>query len=222
MKLNALLVDPAVLGPVAWHFLERVCGTIPGLGVDRLHPGLHGRPACPRASPWRRRLDRQAVPPGGGRLRGSRPLSAAIAAVRHARTAGPLVVGELEISPDRFQAYVSWREPGLDPSRVRAPGSARRARRKGARARRDLPAGLGLLDDSRRSLRGRLRAQASFEASEALPGVGVIHTHFGIGYRFDPQPVAPGADLAPGKRSTAAEAPETPGVGALDRAAPRR
>jgi hypothetical protein len=33
-----------------------------------------------------------------------------------------------------------------------------------------------------------------------------IHTHFGIGYRFDPQPVEPGADLAPGKARVMDEA----------------
>ncbi|HSR94810.1 MAG TPA: DNA-binding response regulator, partial [Solirubrobacterales bacterium] len=29
MKLNALLVDPAVLGEDAWGYLERVCGMLP-------------------------------------------------------------------------------------------------------------------------------------------------------------------------------------------------
>ena len=33
MKLNALVVDLAVLGPDGWDFLERVCGAVPGLGV---------------------------------------------------------------------------------------------------------------------------------------------------------------------------------------------
>src|SRR5215218_4058176 len=33
MKLNALVVDPALLGPLAWDFIERVCGMLPDLGV---------------------------------------------------------------------------------------------------------------------------------------------------------------------------------------------
>ena len=33
MKLNALLVDPAVLGEEGWGYLERVCGMLPDLGV---------------------------------------------------------------------------------------------------------------------------------------------------------------------------------------------
>ena len=31
MKLNALLVDPSVLGDESWGYLERVCGTLPDL-----------------------------------------------------------------------------------------------------------------------------------------------------------------------------------------------
>ena len=33
MKLNALLVDPAVLGDEAWRYLDRVCSLLPDLGV---------------------------------------------------------------------------------------------------------------------------------------------------------------------------------------------
>ena len=33
MKLNALLVDVGLLGPLGWDFLERVCGMLPDLGV---------------------------------------------------------------------------------------------------------------------------------------------------------------------------------------------
>src|SRR5258707_14856502 len=33
MRLNALLVDLAVLGPAGWEYLERVCSRLPGLAV---------------------------------------------------------------------------------------------------------------------------------------------------------------------------------------------
>ena len=33
MKLNALLLDPALLGEEGWAYLERVCGMLPDLGV---------------------------------------------------------------------------------------------------------------------------------------------------------------------------------------------
>src|SRR5579863_1201275 len=33
MRLNALVVDLAVVGPGSWEYLERVCGRLPGLAV---------------------------------------------------------------------------------------------------------------------------------------------------------------------------------------------
>src|SRR3954465_13468305 len=33
MRLNAIVVDLAVLGPQGWDYLERLCGSLPGLGV---------------------------------------------------------------------------------------------------------------------------------------------------------------------------------------------
>ena len=35
MRLSALVVDLAVLGPQAWEWLERLCDTLPELGVIR-------------------------------------------------------------------------------------------------------------------------------------------------------------------------------------------
>ena len=50
MRLNALVVDLAVLGPGSWEYLERVCGRAPGPGRDRLHRPVVGRAARPRAA----------------------------------------------------------------------------------------------------------------------------------------------------------------------------
>jgi DNA-binding winged helix-turn-helix (wHTH) protein len=58
-----------------------------------------------------------------------------------------------------------------------------------------------------RKLRSKLQKRS--------PGWDYIHTHFGIGYRFDPQPVQPGADLVPGERALAEGSPEAPEVEAL-------
>src|SRR6187397_3553507 len=33
MRLNAIVVDLAVLGPPAWEYLEKLCAGLPGLGV---------------------------------------------------------------------------------------------------------------------------------------------------------------------------------------------
>jgi DNA-binding winged helix-turn-helix (wHTH) protein len=53
-----------------------------------------------------------------------------------------------------------------------------------------------------RKLRSKLQKRS--------PGWHYIHTHFGIGYRFDPQPVEPGADLSSGAPALADEAPKVP------------
>ncbi len=66
MRLSALVVDLAVLGPQAWEWLERLCGALPELGIVVCTGPLDGRPAGARAAPRRRRLDHQAVPPRGG------------------------------------------------------------------------------------------------------------------------------------------------------------
>ena len=39
------------------------------------------------------------------------------------------------------------------------------------------------------------------------PSWSYIHTHFGVGYRFDPEPVGGAAEEAPDAAATAAEAP---------------
>src|SRR5205085_7625806 len=33
MRLNAIVLDLAVVGPDSWEYLERVCGRLPGLAV---------------------------------------------------------------------------------------------------------------------------------------------------------------------------------------------
>ena len=34
MRLNAFVIDLSVLGPQAWDYLEKLCSSLPGLGVD--------------------------------------------------------------------------------------------------------------------------------------------------------------------------------------------
>ena len=105
MKLNALLVDPALLGDEGWDYLERVCGLLPDLGVvvctgrstvaqrvrglrlgvdDWITKPCHPEEAMARIEAVSRR-----------RRRGSREAEA-----------DPVAAGELEIRSDRFQAFV--------------------------------------------------------------------------------------------------------------------
>ncbi len=175
MKLNALLVDPAVLGEDAWAYLERVCGMLPDLGVVVC---TSRSTVAQRVRGLRLGIDDWITKPCHPEEAIAR-LEAVSRRRRRARPqveAGPVVAGELEIRSDRFQAFAG--EVSLDLTRrefellqllADSPGP-------GARARGDLPAGLGLRDGPRRSLRRRLHPQAAPEAGEALAELE-LHPH---------------------------------------------
>ncbi|HEX3174888.1 MAG TPA: response regulator transcription factor [Solirubrobacterales bacterium] len=193
MKLNALLVDPSVLGDDAWGYLERVCGMLPELGVivcagrstvaqrvrglrlgidDWITKPCHPEEAIARVESVCRRRRR------------SRPQV----------EAGPLVAGELEIRSDRFQAFVAG--ASLDLTRrefellqLLADASGQVLEREAIYQRvwgYAMAHGDRSVDVFIRKLRQKLE--------KASPGWSYIHTHFGVGYRFDPEP-AVGSEL---------------------------
>ena len=199
MKLNALLVDPALLGPLAWEFLERVCGMLPGLGVIVC---TQGATVAQRVRGLRLGADDWIAKPCH-----PEEVMARIEAVvrRHRRgqtreDLGPLVAGELEIVPDRFQAYVGGESLEFTRREFELLGVL--AEHGGKVLERDeiyrRVWGYSMIHGDRsvdvfvRKLRSKLQKRS--------PGWDYIHTHFGIGYRFDPQPVEPGADLMPGEQ----------------------
>jgi DNA-binding response OmpR family regulator len=185
MKLNALLVDPAVLGEDAWGYLERVCGGLPDLGVVV----CTGRSTVSqRVRGLRLGIDDWITKPchpeeviarieSVARRRRSRP---------HAE-AGPLVAGELEIRADRFQAFVGGNS--LDLTRrefellqLLADASGQVLEREAIYQRvwgYAMAHGDRSVDVFIRKLRQKLERLS--------PGWSYIHTHFGIGYRFDPE-----------------------------------
>jgi DNA-binding response OmpR family regulator len=128
---------------------------------------------------------------------------------------GPLVAGELEIMPDRFQAYVGGESLEFTRREFELLGVL--AEHAGKVLERDeiyrRVWGYSMIHGDRsvdvfvRKLRSKLQKRS--------PGWDYIHTHFGIGYRFDPQPVEPGADLMPDQRPAADGATEAPEVEAL-------
>src|SRR3954449_931942 len=105
MRLSALVVDLAVLGPNAWDYLDRVCSELPGLGVV----------VCTGQSTVAQRVrglrlgadDWLGEPGHPGEL-----IARVEAIVRRRRRtqaraeSGPIAAGELEIRSDRFQAFV--------------------------------------------------------------------------------------------------------------------
>ena len=175
MKLNALLVDLSVLGPLGWEFLERVCGMLPDLGVIVC---TQGSTVAQRVRGLRLGADDWIVKP-------SHPeevMARIEAVVRRRRRSQP----KADAGPRRRRRDRDPRRPvpGLrrrpqprpDPARVRAPPGARRGERQGDRARGDLPARLGLRDGPRRPLGRRLRPQAALEAPEPLARLE-LHPH---------------------------------------------
>ncbi len=205
MKLNALLLDPAMLGAEdGWGYLERVCGMLPDLGVvvctgrstvaqrvrglrlgvdDWITKPCHPEEAMARIEAVSRR-----------RRRG-----------RSSEEASPLVAAELEIRADQFQAFVSG--GSLDLTRREFELLHLLAEAKGQVLEREtiyqrvwgyaMAHGDRSVDVFIRKLRQKLEKRS--------PGWSYIHTHFGVGYRFDPEPVD-GAAAIP----VPEEAPEAP------------
>jgi DNA-binding response OmpR family regulator len=187
MKLNAVLVDPAVLGDEGWDYLERLCGMLPDLGVivctgrstvaqrvrglrfgidDWITKPCHPEEAMARVEAVSRR-----------RRRG-----------RSETEAGPLVAGELEIRADQFQTFVGGES--LELTRREFELLHLLAGSKGQVLEREtiyqrvwgyaMAHGDRSVDVFIRKLRQKLEKRS--------PHWSYIHTHFGVGYRFDPEP----------------------------------
>ena len=175
MKLNALVVDISVLGPHGWEFLEKVCGSIPGLGVL----------VCTNQSTVAQRVRGLRLGADDWIAKPCHPeevMARVEAVVRRRKRAEvklevwPVVHADLEIRSDQYQAFVGGREPRPDAPRVRAPPAPGGGSRPGDRARGDLSAGLGIRDGPRRPLGRRLRPEAAPEAPAALRELA-LHPH---------------------------------------------
>ena len=206
MKLNALVVDLTVLGPIGWEFLERVCGMLPGLGVVVC---THGSTVAQRVRGLRLGADDWVSKP-------SHPeevMARVEAVVRRRRRsqpqgdAGPLVAAELEIRPDQFQAFVGGRSLALtrrefELLQVLADANGKVLEREEIYQRvwgYAMAHGDRSVDVFVRKLRAKLQRLSS--------GWSYIHTHFGVGYRFEPESAVPGAtELATAPESDLASA----------------
>src|ERR671936_418846 len=105
MRLNAMVVDLAILGPQGWSYLERLCTTLPGLGVI----------VCTGPSSVAQRVRGLRLGADDWVTKPCHPeeLIAIIEATvrRHRRHELPeleaaTIVGEITIRPDLHQAYV--------------------------------------------------------------------------------------------------------------------
>jgi DNA-binding response OmpR family regulator len=205
MRLHALIVDLAMLGPQGWEFLEHVCESVPGLGVivctgtssvaqrvrglrigadDWITKPCHPQEVIARVEAVVRRRKRSA--PGAG-------------------DDGPLLAGELEIRADQFQAFVGGQS--IDLTRREFELLHLLAKARGRVLERDeiyqhvwgyaMVHGDRSVDVFVRKVRQKIERFS--------PDWTYIHTHFGIGYRFEPEAPDEGAtEPAPEEVSSSA------------------
>jgi DNA-binding response OmpR family regulator len=207
MRLSAVVVDLAILGPQAWEWLERTCAALPGLGVV----------VCTGQSTVAQRVRglRLGADDWVGKPCHPEEVIARVeAVVRRRRRAdarvdsAPVVAGEVEIRADQFQAFVDTRS--IDLTRREFELIELLASAQGRVLEREeiyqrvwgyaMARGDRSVDVFVRKLRQKLE--------KASPQWRYIHTHFGIGYRFAPEP-ADGVELvAPAAEALAREAAE--------------
>jgi len=201
MRLNALLVDPACLGSLGWDYLTRICQTLPGLGVV----------VCTERSTVAQRVRGLRLGADDWITKPCHPeevlarLEAVARRRRRARApveAGPLVVGGLELRPDQFQVFVSGRSVELtrrefEVLHLLADAEGRVLQREDIYQRvwgYAMAHGDRSVDVFVRKLRSKIE--------RASPRWSYIHTHFGIGYRFQAEPAgAHGEDPEMGESS---------------------
>ncbi len=205
-KLNALLIDPAVLRTDPWDFLEKVGALLPGLGVI----------VCSSDSTVAQRVRGLRIGADDWIAKPCHPeeVVARVEAVvrRHRRgrspaDEGPMVLGEIEIRPDRFQAYVA--SQSIELTRREYELLHVLAQAKGRVIEREvlyqsvwgyaMAHGDRSVDVFVRKLRQKLQKHSS--------GWRYIHTHFGVGYRFEPE--GPGGDPAPVAEPAAARSQDS-------------
>jgi DNA-binding response OmpR family regulator len=187
MRLNVVVLDPTLLGPRAWEYIERVGEGIPGLGLILCAPQST---VAQRVRGLRLGADDWVNKPCHPEEVIAR-IEAVIRRRKRASTpveSGPLVVGELEIRADQFQAFVGGQN--VDLTRREFELLQLLADARGQVLQREeiyqsvwgyaMAHGDRSVDVFVRKLRQKLEVRS--------PGWLYIHTHFGIGYRFQPEP----------------------------------
>lgn len=185
MRLNALVIDLAILGPSGWGYLEQVCARLPGLAVI----------VCTGPSSVAQRVRGLRLGADAWITKPCHPeelICVIEAAVRrHRRSEMPTIdaaarFGEITVRPDLYQAYVEDRSLELTAREFEIlqllSGSDRVLRREEIYERvwgYAMAHGDRSVDVFVRKLRQKLR--------NGSPGWSYIHTHFGVGYRFAPE-----------------------------------
>jgi DNA-binding response OmpR family regulator len=186
MRLNAIVIDIALLGPRAWEFLERVTAVLPGMGVvvctGRTSVSQRVRGLRAGADDW---VTKPCHP--------EEVLARIEAVVRRRKRAservdtGPLVAGELEIRADQFQAFVRGRSVDLTRREFELLQLLAHAQGKVLQREEIYQAVWGYaMAHGDRSVDVFVR-KVRLKLEQASPDWSYIHTHFGVGYRFQPE-----------------------------------
>jgi DNA-binding response OmpR family regulator len=202
MRLSALVVDLAILGPQAWAWLERLCSALPELGIV----------VCTGPSTVAQRVRGLRLGADDWITKPCHPeeVIARVQSVarRRRRTTSrgetkPVLAGDVEIRSDRFQAFVKGRS--LDLTRrefelieLLAAAEGRVLEREEIYSRLwgyAMVRGDRSVDVFVRKLRQKLE--------KASPRWRYIHTHFGIGYRFAAESLDGASTTADAHSSTA-------------------
>jgi len=186
MRVNALVVDLALLGPSGWEFLERVSAALPGMGLivctgpTSVSQRVRGLRAG--ADDW---VTKPCHP--------EEVLARVEAVVRRRERAskrvdtGPLVAGELEIRADQFQAFVGGRSVDLTRREFELLELLAQAEGKVLQREEIYQAVWGYaMAHGDRSVDVFVR-KVRQKLETASPDWSYIHTHFGVGYRFQPE-----------------------------------
>ena len=204
MRLNALVVNLAVLGPTAWEYLEEVCRRLPGMAVIVL---TGQSSVAQRVRGLRLGADDWVTKP----CHPEELIARVEAAVRSRRRASdarveatPVTAGDLEIRADQFQAFAGG--GSVDLTRREFELISVLAGAEGQVLEREeiyqrvwgyaMAHGDRSVDVFVRKLRQKLE--------RASPDWRYIHTHFGVGYRFAAEPAGGAVALPPPRREPAA------------------
>jgi DNA-binding response OmpR family regulator len=195
MRLTVVVLDLTVLAPDGWSYLERLCSSLPELGVVVC---TGQSTVAQRVRGLRMGADEWMTKP----CQAEELIARVEAVIRRRRRAdvdldaGHLVAGELEIRADQFQAFAAGRSLSLtrrefELLQVLATTEGQVLQRERIYERvwgYSMAGGDRSVDVYVRKLRQKLEQRS--------PGWRYIHTHFGVGYRFEAEALEDQPQLA--------------------------
>jgi DNA-binding response OmpR family regulator len=190
MRVNAVVVNLAILGSSAWEYLETLCSGLPSLGVvvctGQSSVAQRVRGLRMGADDWVTKPchPEEVIARVEAVVRRQRAAAAGLALVE------PVVFGELAVRADHFQAYVADESVELtrrefELLQLLTAAEGRVLEREEIYQRvwgYAMARGDRSVDVFVRKVRHKLE--------KASPSWRYIHTHFGVGYRFAAEPSA--------------------------------